>query len=262
MEYIKKNKKAWENAFDSRSGSYAEDLKDKLLHETNPFLHKDFLDTLPIQAFENKNIAQYCCNNGRELLQLSRHSVSSAVGFDLAENMVAYANTIAKDLSLPAKFIQTNILEISSDYNHFFDYGIITVGAICWFENLHLLFKKIAETLKPGATLYLHEIHPFQNMLATPSEPDYNEDQPKALAYDYFIKKVWEEHGMGYMSNETISATFTSFSHSLSSILNALTQNHFEILELKEYDYCVGNLLTSLNHQGIPLSMILTAKRK
>ena len=262
MSYINENKKAWEKAFDHRSGHYSEDLIEKLKEHKQPFFHQDFFDIISSHNLKEKTIGQFCTNNGRELLQLSTMGVDKAIGFDLAQNMVDYANDIASTLNLPAKFIQTNILEIDRMYNSYFDYGLITVGAMCWFKDLNTFFKKVTDTLKPSATLFIHESHPFELMLATPYEDDYIESYPKALVYDYFSKKVWEEHGMGYMSEEKLENTFTSFSHSLSDVFTALINNGFEIILFKEFDYCIGNILNHLDHQGIPLSMAIVATKK
>ncbi len=262
MSYINENKKAWENAFDQRSGTYSDDLAKKLLEKENPFFHEDFLNVINAYDFTGKTIGQYCTNNGRELLQLSKRGVHQAVGFDLAKNMVDYANTIAKNLKLPAQFVESDILQIDASYNNYFDFGLITVGAICWFEDLKLFFKKVSEALKPGASLFIHEIHPFQLMLATSSESNYIPTHPKTPVNNYFENKVWKEHGMGYMTDKKgIENTFTSFSHTLSDIFNALIANGFEIELFKEFDYCVGNLFNALDSKGIPLSMILVAKK-
>jgi len=263
MNYIKGNKQAWEHAFTHRSGEYAKDLAERLKNEENPFFHDNFHNVLKPYDFNGKSIAQFCSNNGRELLQLALRGVSKAVGFELAENMVDYGNRMAQALNVNATFVGTDILAIDEAYDAQFDYGLITVGAMCWFEDLNHFFKKVSQTLKKGATLFIHEAHPFELMLATKYEPAFDADDPKRLAYDYFGKTVWKEHGMGYMSETSSDENvFTSFSHTLSDIFNAMKQNGLSVERFEEYDYCVGNILDHLDHEGLPLSMIIVAKKE
>ncbi len=261
MDYIKNNKAAWEESFKNRSGDYACDLIKDLKTKENPFFHNDLYTLLSNYDLTNKSIAQYCSNNGRELLQLSLKGFKEAIGFDIAENMVDYANEIAKELPLPAQFIQTDILAIDQKYQNTFDFGLITVGALCWFKDLNAFFKSVAATCKDQATLVINETHPLTLMLATKDEKAYDENNPKRLAYSYFANTVWQEQSMTYMSDKHTSATFTSYSHTLSDIFNALIANEFTIKTFKEYDYCSANLFTHINHQGVPLLMTIVAEK-
>ncbi len=262
MEYTKGNKKAWESAFEHRSGDYAKDLLERFQASDNPFLHPDFLSVIKMYDLNNQTIAQYCTNNGRELMQISKMGVKQAVGFDIAENMVAYANDATIKLQLPTTFVQANILTLDKAYDAMFDFGFITVGALCWFEDLHAFFAKVAQSLKPNATLLIHEAHPFELMFATQEEEKYVDGDPKRITYDYFGKIVWQEHGMGYMTDTLKQETvFTSFSHTLSDIFTAMIDNGLVITQFKEFDYCVGNLLNHIDHQGLPLSMIIVASK-
>ena len=262
MSYIKTNKEAWEHAFKHRSGHYAEDITQRLLQEENPFFEDDFYSLINKYHFKEKTVGQFCTNNGRELLQLSLKGVKQAIGFDIAKSMVDYSNSVAQKLNIPAKFVETDILKITKDYYGFFDYGLITVGALPWFEDLDAFFNIVSKTLKPNATLFIHEAHPLALMLPSPGEEAYSKRCEKQLTYPYFGKKIWQEHSMGYMSNETSKEiVFTSFSHTLSDIFTALIKNDFEITLFKEYDYCVGNMFNHLDNQSYPLSMVIIAKK-
>ena len=55
------------------------------------------------QSHDCKTIGQFCCNNGRELLSLVKCGrAKKGIGFDIAENQVAFANEKAKELNLPS----------------------------------------------------------------------------------------------------------------------------------------------------------------
>lgn len=45
---------------------------------------------------------------------------------------------------------------------------------------------------------------------------------------------------MGYISGDYESKTYTSFSHSVSSIINSIIKSDMDITLFREYDYDVG----------------------
>ncbi len=70
MDYIQSNKLAWEDAFRHRKPGWGDDNAARLLSEHLPFLHPDIVRALESMDFRGKTVAQFCCNNGRELLSL------------------------------------------------------------------------------------------------------------------------------------------------------------------------------------------------
>ena len=83
------------------------------------------------------------------------------------------------------------------------------------------------------------------------------------MEHTYFTNEPWiENNGMGYISGEYASKTFTSFSHSVSDIVNNAITNDMDIRLLREYDHDIG-LSDAYDYKGLPLSMLLMAvKRK
>jgi len=262
MKYIKSNKNAWEEAFENKKGYYADDMAETLLHQKNPYLDKPLNDFLDQVDLSNKIVGQFCTNNGRELLSIATRGIQQGYGFDIAKNMVDYANQVAIKTNLPVTFIETNILEIDDTYNNTFDYLFITVGALCWFENLDVFFSIVGKVLKKGGKLVINEAHPVINLLATDDEPGFIIGHEKEMVYDYFKSEPWETESMGYMTeNQKQSSKFYSFSHTLSSIINSISKHQMSINSFFEFDYCIANLLNHLDHQGIQLSYLLVASK-
>ena len=262
MTYIEDNKAAWEEAFEHKLPGWGEDNAQRLRQERLPFLWPDLVQELAAIDWHDKTIAQFCCNNGRELLALMQLGAQSGVGFDIAENIIAQAADTAQKAGLEhCQFVACDILAIPATYNERFDLILFTIGAITWFRHLPQLFHKTAACLKPGGLLVLQDFHPFMNMLPMPGEAAFDAAQLDRVAYSYFRQEPWiENEGMGYMSETYASKTFTSFSHTLSDIINALTDAQLRIRSLKEYDYDIG-LTDVYDHQGLPLSFILTAAK-
>lgn len=94
-----------------------------------------------------------------------------------------------------------------------------------------------------------------------PGESGYDEQHQDRVAYSYFRKEPWiENDGMGYMSEQYISKTFTSFSHTIADIINSISKSQMRVLKINEFNYDVG-LAEVYNGRGYPLSYILIAQK-
>ena len=128
-KYIEGNKAAWEEAFDQRHASWGADITDRIQKEDYPFFNRETADVLRQIRTEGTVIGQFCCNNGRELLSLVKSGkAAKGIGFDIAENQVAFANDKAKELGLPCVFEAVNVYDIDDRYGEQFDIVIITIG--------------------------------------------------------------------------------------------------------------------------------------
>ena len=145
-KYIEGNKAAWEEAFDNRDASWGADITERIQNEDYPFFNEETKAVLKQIRTEGAVIGQFCCNNGRELLSLVKSGkAKQGIGFDIAENQVAFANEKAKELGLPCEFEAVNIYDIDDRYREQFDVVIITVGALCWFADLDRFFAVVAK---------------------------------------------------------------------------------------------------------------------
>lgn len=262
MTYFEENKAAWEEAFEHRHKNWGDANYERLMNERLPFFNDDMVKELESLDFKGKTVAQFCCNNGREVLSLMQLGAKEGFGFDIAENIINQARDTAKKAGIDhCQFISCNILDIPEQYHNRFDYVLFTIGAITWFEDLLPLFQKVSDCLKPGGMLLINDFHPFMNMLPVPGEPGFDEAHLNKIEYSYFRKEPWiENEGMGYMSEEYASKTFTSFSHTMSAIINGVSSVNMRIVKLNEYDYDIG-LTEAYDKKGFPLSYILTAER-
>jgi len=265
MNYIETNKAAWEEAFDNRKPNWGDNNHERLLNEKYAFFDTDMKDLVASLDVKNKNIAQFCCNNGRELLSLVYDgTAASGTGFDIAENILAQAKETAKKAGIRnCEFVNCNLLEIPEKYYNNFDLIFFTIGALCWFQDLTLLLEKAGKCLKNGGMLLINDGHPFANMLAFPGDEGFDSDDPTRVTFSYFRKEPWiGNNGMCYMSKEYESKTFTDFSHTMSDIINALSANGMKTVRLDEYDYDIGQIGSdNLDGKGLPLSYILLAEK-
>lgn len=264
MDYISNNKKAWEEAFNHRREGWGEDIGYRLKNEEFPFIEKDLANELVNYDFKNKTIAQFCCNNGRELFSFMKFGASAGKGFDIAENMISFANNTAKELGVNCTFIATDILKIDKQFYNSFDYIFVTIGALKWFKDLSMFFRKVSLCLKQGGRLIINEMHPVTNMLGVNGEENYDEKVPNKIVNSYFREEPWiENDGMGYMSGIAYkSETFCSYSHTFSHIVNSICKNDMGVSKILELNYDISGLFGHLNNKGIPLSYILIGQKK
>lgn len=263
MNYIESNKEAWEETFEHRHPGWGDDNYKLLLSQRLPFFNQDVIRELENIDFNGKTIAQFCCNNGRELLSMMQLGAEQGIGFDIAENILAQAKETAQKIGRTnCDFVSCNILDIDEQYYKSFDLILFTIGAITWFQDLRPLFNKVANCLKPGGIMLINDFHPFVNMLALPGEKSFDENNLNKVTYSYFRTEPWiENDGIGYISPPYESKTFTSYSHTLSEIINSAIAEGLAIKLYNEYNYDVG-MTDVYDGLGYPLSFILVAQKR
>ena len=261
MDYTQSNKAAWEEAYDNRYEGWDDDLARRLQTETLPYLNTQLKEAVLAMDWKGKVIAQFCCNNGREILSIMRLGASAGIGFDIAENMIAKARETARKTGIPCTFTACNILDIGAKYNGKFDCVFLTIGAITWFQELVPLFQVANRCLKPGGILLINDFHPFINMLPLPGEETFDPQALNRVAYSYFRTEPWlENNSGGYMTSHQNRKTFTSFSHTMGNIIQSVMDAGMQLTSLREFDVDIG-ITDVYNGKGFPLSCILTARK-
>ncbi len=262
-KYIEGNKAAWEEAFENRDASWGADITERVRNEDYPFFNEETKKVLKKLDSEGKTIGQFCCNNGRELLSLVRcGKAGKGTGFDIAENQIAFANEKARELELPCEFKAVNIYDIDDSFKEQFDIMLITIGALCWFNDLDRFFAVTAKCMKPGAVIVINEQHPFTNMLASAGDDGFDPEHRLECSYSYFEHEWTGNGGMYYITGKSYrSKTFTDYTHSLSEIISGMTNNGIVITGLREFDYDISGGFTDLDHRGFPLSVIIQGRK-
>jgi SAM-dependent methyltransferase len=263
-KYVKDNRAAWEEAFAVSKG-YGKDVVACLEEEPFPFFVPEFAEALEKCDLKGKSIAQFCCNNGRELLSLVKHSrAANGIGFDVAEGLVRQAEGFALTTGIPCAFVRADVLSLGNVWTDRFDMAFFTVGALCWFDDLATLFAVVRRTLRKGSPLLIHDFHPFTDMLAVPTEPEFDPANPAKVVLPYFRGVPFTDvMGMKYMAgNNYPSKPFTSFAHTLSDLFEALAANGFDLVSFQEYDRDISGNFPHLEGRSMPLSYVLKAKTR
>ncbi|MFA0814799.1 MAG: class I SAM-dependent methyltransferase [Anaerofustis sp.] len=265
MNQHQTNKLAWEEAYENRKDGWEpEEVAERIRNQPDCYLEPELLEALDDINLKSATVAQFGCNNGRELLCMFSRGVAKGYGFDIAENMIQAAAKSAELLEMDCEFVATDIFEIGEEWTERFDMVLITVGAITWFEDLRQYFEIVARCLKQNGIVVLQDMHPITGMIGVKGEERYAESEPEKILYSYFRKEPWiETDGIGYMTGKSYSSkAFTSFSHTFSEVINAFAQNDLFVERAEEYDKDISELFDAIEGKGIPLSYLLIGRKK
>ena len=159
-------------------------------------------------------------------------------------------------------FEAVNVYDIDDRYKEQFDIVIITIGALCWFNDLNRFFAVVAKCMKPGAAIVINEQHPCTNMLASEGDEEFDPEHRTECRFSYFEHKWTGNGGMYYMTQKSYhSKTFTDFTHSMSEIISGMCSNGMVITGLQEFDSDISGGFEAIDHSGYPLSMIIQGRK-
>ena len=261
--YTAANRQAWNEAMSRQQAANGSRWDDA-------FADPDFLaltdNELPLlQRFDvaGKSVAHVCCNNGVELMSLKRLGAGRCVGFDISDEAVKEAQERAIRLSIDCTFVRTDVYEIPAEYDAQFDVVYVSIGCFGWMPNLNAFMDRVAALLKPGGIVFIHEKHPFSEML--PNDR-YNPDKdPLTIIEPYFKPEPYVDNdGIDYVGNTIYeSATTYWFVWTLSDVIMSLVENGLNVEHFSEYGEDISCSHSRNEEAGIaiPLSYILVARK-
>ena len=127
-EMIAANRSAWDEAaaHHREHDQYAALLKG---FAEPGFSVLDEVMTARLQAIgiAGRDVAQFCCNNARELLSIKNLGAASATGFDFAEEFLEQGRELAAAGGIEAELVQTDIARLPASYDGRFDLVVLTI---------------------------------------------------------------------------------------------------------------------------------------
>ncbi len=207
-----------------------------------------------------KDVAQLCCNNGRELLSVKNLGAGRCVGFDGAEGFLEQARELAAAGGLDCEFVCSDVYEIPADYDAGFDLVTITIGVVSWMPDLSGFLAVAARLLRPGGALFIYEQHPILLMI----EPG-KADEPVSWDYSYFRREPFiESDGLDYYGGGTYeSKPMTSFQYGLAEVVMAGLASGLAVEHFEELPGHISNTWYNVERQGpeLPMSYTLVLRK-
>src|ERR1700722_4956357 len=239
---IDQNRRAWNEVAPRHAAQNFERTRDLLRSSPAYYTDSRLRSCLEGISVQGKTVAQFNCNNGRELISAVQLGYDKGYGFDFSAKFVQQARDLASGLGITAEFIETDIYAIPADYRGIADVLFLTVGALCWMPSLRGYFAAAHSVLRPGGSLVIFETHPFLEMFKPDRELGGGE--PLEFTYPYFMEEpvTWEA-GLDYYSGEKYGNEVVYwYHHSLSSIMQSVIDSGFVIQEFTEFghDTAVG----------------------
>ncbi len=260
QQYVAANRASWNEA----APKHAARNLDKLLADFAKPGHSclDGIETERLQALGvmGRDVAQLCCNNGRELVSVKNLGAARCVGFDNAEAFLEQACALARAAGVEVEFRHGDIHEIAPRYDTAFDIVYVTIGALCWMPRLVDFFAVAARLLRPGGAILVYEHHPIVAMW----DP-FDDADPPLWKHSYFKREPWiDTDGLDYFDGVSYeSKPLYTFQHTLSEILMACIDNRLAIESFAEFSH---DLSPSYGHlerleAKLPLSYTLVARK-
>lgn len=224
------------------------------------------LDAIATERFRaldvsGKDVAQICCNNGRELLSVRNMGAASCVGFDLSAAFLAQARDLAAAGTLDCEFVETDANRISTAYDEAFDLVFITIGVFGWMPDLNIFLGVAARLLRPGGHLFIYEQHPIMNMF----EPE--NDAPLQPVHSYFRTEPFEETSSIVYdgSNRGEVDAHYWFVHTMGDVVTACLGHNLCIAHFREYPHNISSKEFDVYDAGpasLPQCYTLIAKKE
>jgi SAM-dependent methyltransferase len=121
------------------------------------------------------------CAAGRDTLSLWNLGAEEVVGVDFSPRMLELAASLARATGAPARWIESDVLDVSHDLDGTADLLYTGRGAIIWLQDLDRWAAVLRRLLAPDGRLVIFDGHPAEWLF------DADEDGRWTLTdYDYF----------------------------------------------------------------------------
>ena len=263
-DYTEKNRAAWNQAAPVHRQQRKGNLFEEVQHPSFNTLGAVEQRVLAEIGILGKKVAQFCCNNGRELISMLKMGAAYGMGFDISDAFIDEARQLTDLAGVRCDFLRTDVLQIAAEYDASFDLVFISIGALTWLADLEKLFEVCRRLLQPGGYLFIYEMHPFLDMMATTDDPEYDPQDELKIAFPYFNTEPWvSTDGLDYYGGTTYdSVESIGFPHTLSEILTAILGSGLILTEYREYPHDISEVFKYLEkYQKIPMCYSLVARR-
>jgi SAM-dependent methyltransferase len=149
---------------------------------------------------------------------------------DFSANALTRAHELATAVGVTIETVEADSRALPEDLHNRFDIVYVTIGAICWIDDLELWMSQVAVALRPGGKLVMFEIHPLYQMF-NGRNPELVVDFPYGGGGQFTETST---QGSYADPNSKITSTTTNFAHSIADVVNALIRNGLQLNRLDE----------------------------
>ena len=234
LNYIEKNKAAWNSRTDHHIGSDFYSM-DNFLKGQNSL---NDIELKLLGDISGKSVLHLQCHFGQDSISLARMG-ATVTGIDLSDNAISKAIELAQKTNTDTAFICCDLYELPEHLTRQFDIVFTTYGTIGWLPDLGKWAEIIAAFLKPGGKFIFAEFHPVVWM--------FDNDFEK-IEYTYHKSEpiVDIEQGTYADRSAPIITEMITWNHSIAEVLSNLIQHDLEIISFEEFNYSPYNCFNKM----------------
>ncbi|MDQ7048074.1 MAG: class I SAM-dependent methyltransferase [Enterobacterales bacterium] len=220
MKYSEANKKAWDQRTAVHMKSAFYDVAGFKAGKTS----LQEIELAELTQVEGKKLLHLQCHFGLDTLSWARKG-AQVTGVDFSSTAITSAKMLSDNLGIEAEFICSDVYQYDNFCkNKKFDIVYTSYGALCWLPCLKKWAETVANCLKPGGQFYMVEFHPVNYFLEGDSY--FHQTAPLMSSEGTYTENACSEE----------SEMFT-WSHPLSEVINALSNEGLSITRLNEFAF-------------------------
>jgi len=216
-----------------------------------------------------KTLLHLQCHFGLDALAWARHG-AIVTGVDLSDESIVLAQSLSKELNIPAQFVCADVLTLPDNLQGQFDIVFTSYGILHWLRDLKRWAQVIAHFLKPDGFFYIVEDPPFMRVFSSHPEQGIKVNNPY-----FFSEEPYRAETEGsYATNfEGEKRTYYMWDHSIGEVINSLIDAGLRIEFLHEFPFALrakfptmvkgddGYWRFTREHNMVPLLFSLKARK-
>jgi SAM-dependent methyltransferase len=150
---------------------------------------------------------------------------------DFSATALGKARWLAEQVGVEIETVETDSRALPESLHGRFDLVYVTVGAICWIDDLALWMRQVSLALRPGGRFVMVEIHPLYQQFFE-REPELIIDFP----YGGGAANTYTDSGTYADPTADFVTTTTNYAHSVGDIVTSAARAGLRTDILEEHD--------------------------
>jgi SAM-dependent methyltransferase len=204
-----------------------------------PRFRTGWIPLLPLELKEvgsvrGRTLLHLQCHFGMDTLSWARLG-ARVTGVDYSPPAIRAAVRLAREVGIEARFVESNVYDVTRRLRGRFDLVYTGKGALCWLPDLPRWAETVAHFLRPGGRLFYLEDHPVAELFEwLPAAKEF------VRRNRYFQREPIRDETLGtYAAPEARLRHAVSFSwvHPISEVLTSLLRAGLRIESFTEFPY-------------------------
>ena len=182
---------------------------------------------------EGKTLLHLQCHFGMDTLAWARRG-AIVTGVDFSSKAISLARSLSEELSIPARFVRSNIYDLPCSLDGDFDIVFTSYGVLHGLPDLRRWGQIIAHYLKPGGIFYIVEDHPFFRVFRAGPDGEFRAER----SYFFSAEPQRIEIAGSYATDgEGAAGVQYVWDHSLGEVIGSLIDAGLKIEFLHEFPF-------------------------